>query len=182
MSDINDPGMFPAIGFYAWLDDSGIVGTISDDAMTTKLFQQYVWPVFQDAIVGYIDVPMGYNGEAKEPTQAEIRENAKPLLLHVWQWLTSSKERYEALIGYYEQYKDKLMDSLTASTKTRFNDTPQAGGDFTTDAYTTNATLSETRQDAATPMTRLKEINDGLRNLYQKWADELKRIRLYVED
>ena len=74
------------------------------------------------------------------------------------------------------------MDSLTASTKTRFNDTPQAGGDFTADGYTTNATLSETHQDAATPMARLKEINDGLRNLYQKWADELKSFRIYVED
>ena len=182
MRDISDVGDFAANGFYAYLKTAGLQTTDTDDEHTTVLFKNYVWPVFQDAVVGYVDVPMGYNGEATEPTNDEIKADAKPLLMRIWQWLTSSKERYGLLLNYYEQYKTKLMDSLTISTKTRFNDTPQAGGDFTTDNYTTNATMSETSQDAATPIARLKEIQSGVHNLYQQWANELEQIRIYTED
>ena len=58
------------------------------------------------------------------------------------------------------------MNKISASSKTLFNDTPQNGGDFTTDNHTTNATQVTSESDVGTPIARLKEIRDNLESLY----------------
>ena len=83
------------------------------------------------------------------------------------------------MIDLYESQENDLLKKLESSSKTLFNDTPQAGGDFTRDPYITNATQVNTSTDTATPMARLKEVQDNITNYYKEWADEFEKFIIY---
>ena len=94
-------------------------------------------------------------------------------------WMNESRKRYEVLINAYTTQETKLMDKLSSTAQTLFNDTPQSGGSFTTDNYVTNATQVTTSTDTTTPMARLKEISDNLENLYKSWSNEFRKFIMF---
>lgn len=92
---------------------------------------------------------------------------------------------YETLINLYEAKKTNLLDKVQSlnSASVKFNDTPQnASGDFTGDDYVTNYTKTEgeSSSDFATVMTRLREIQDDYKRLWEDWLNEFHR--LFIED
>ena len=96
--------------------------------------------------------------------------------------MTSPK--YLEMIKYYDDLKNELLSPVSNETEniSRFNDTPQNGGDFADDSYTTNITqgTSKTKMDLDTPINRLEEINRKYRNLILDWSNEFND--LFIEE
>lgn len=103
-----------------------------------------------------------------------------PVVLKIVNIIVSTYPRYSVLLKAYTDKIANMMDKIesTALGATRFNDTPQDGGDFASDPYTTNITettgTSET--DGGSPMQRLKELQDGYQNVLTVWSNEFDKI------
>lgn len=155
------------IGFYQFLNNTASFYESRDNTYTKKLFMDYIWPEFRNSVLIYIE---------DEEEFLETWEAKKGLL---YRWINESKEVYETLIANLEENKSKLLNAIKTSTNTKFNDTPQEPGVFTEDEYTSSITATESATDAGTLMSRLKEIEDDLRSLYGKWANEFSRFIIH---
>lgn len=152
----------------AWMDT---------DPQLSKLLNEYIWPEFYEEVIEVetVKVPDWANVEDIElSNETRLRTSGK-----FYVWINQTYLKYSKLITLYESQEDDLLKQLESSSKTLFNDTPQAAGDFTTDPYITNATQVSTSTDTATPMARLKEIQDNIVNFYKKWADEFEKFIIY---
>lgn len=159
-----------SIGVYGMIDDDYIAVMGKDTPQTVKLLQEYIWPQFWDAVITYSDEDLDKEG---------IIQLWKHKKSKIYRWINESSEVYAVLIANLEANKSKLLDAIKTSTNTRFNDTPQEPGVFTEDEYTSSITATESATDAGTLMSRLKEIEDDLRSLYGKWANEFSRFIIY---
>lgn len=128
------------------------------------LFQDYIWPRFYDAVIGFVDMNPDATDEEIEAAQ---KLDQKSIIGRIWSWMNSSAEKYVYLIRTYAAQESKLMDTVKSGSQMLFNDTPQAGGNFTTDNYVSTATKTSSETELKTPMARLKEIRDDKENLYQ---------------
>ena len=92
------------------------------------------------------------------------------------QLMVATFNKYLPIIKAYKDKESKLLDRLASHSEsiTKFNDTPQDGGDFSDDNHTTNATRLEndTASDYETPIKRLSEIKEKYENVYNAWALE----------
>ena len=154
-------------------------GWINNDPKVFRLLNEYIWPEFYEEVVEVetIEVPDWANVEDQDiqlSDETRLRTGGK-----FYVWLHQTYPKYKKLIDLYESQENDLLKQLESSSKTLFNDTPQAGGDFTTDPYVTNATQVNTSTDTATPMARLKEVQDNIVNFYKKWADEFEKFIIY---
>ena len=150
---------------------------IDNDPQLSKLLNEYIWPEFYEEVVEVetVVVPDWADVEdIKLSNETRLRTSGK-----FYVWINQTYPKYNKLIDLYESQQDDLLKQLESSSKTLFNDTPQAGGDFTTDPYVTNATQVETSTDTATPIARLKEVQDNIVNYYKKWADEFEKFIIY---
>lgn len=131
------------------------VGGIGDD-----LFQG-IWYRFQDC----------YCGAGKDIDEAGERYVLS--FLSIW---GRYHERYDKIIQLYKDNEKKLMDRMKGTTTSinRFNDTPQMGGDWSSDGYTTNITQGtvENIVDGATTMGRIEEIQSAYRNNMNDFIDK----------
>ena len=152
---------------------------IDNDPQLSKLLNEYIWPEFYEEVVEVetIEVPDWANVEDQDiqlSDETRLKTGGK-----FYVWLSQTYPKYKKLLDLYESQENDLLKQLESSSKTLFNDTPQAGGDFTTDPYVTNATQVKTSTDTATPIARLKEVQDNLDNFYKKWADEFEKFIIY---
>ena len=76
----------------------------------------------------------------------------------------------------------KPMKSESTS-KTRFNDTPQNGGDFSDDNHSTNVSdnTSETTADSGSLVQRLDEAFKNYRSIILEWSNEFNQLFLKEE-
>ena len=84
--------------------------------------------------------------------------------------------RYMTILGYYDAAKDKLLDGISTTTVSRFNDTPQSAGDYSTTPYTSNVSTSSSTYDGTSKMSRLNEIQQGIVDVYRVWSMEFASI------
>ena len=95
-----------------------------------------------------------------------------------------TQDRYLALIKLYTQNKNDLLKqiSTTSSRVSRFNDTPQDEGVFTSDEHTTNLTEDNTTAstDKDSLIIRLSEIQNNFENLYKNWVEQFATI--FIEE
>lgn len=141
-----------------------------------SLFQDYIWPRFYNQAFFYFDVEHDPWIEPEEPKFVDYVAAASDKLGCIYAWLVESQERYGKLIELYKAEENKWLEKLGSESTTLFNDTPQAGGSFTTDNYVTNATKVNTTADVGTPMARVKEVRDNLESLYNSWANEFRKF------
>ena len=150
---------------------------IDTDPKLSKLLADYIWPEFYEEAVEVETVVMPDWADIDDiplSNETRLRTGAK-----FYVWINQTYPKYKKLIDLYESQENDLLKQLESSSKTLFNDTPQTGGDFTTDPYVTNATQVKTSTDTATPMARLKEVQDNIVNYYKKWADEFEKFIIY---
>ena len=152
---------------------------IDNDPKLSTLLNDYIWPEFYEEAVEVetIEVPDWANVEDQDiqlSDETRLRTGGK-----FYVWINQTYPKYSKLINLYESQENDLLKQLESSSKTLFNDTPQAGGDFTTDPYITNATQVKTSTDTATPIARLKEVQDNITNYYKEWADEFEKFIIY---
>ena len=152
---------------------------IDNDTTLSKLLNDYIWPEFYEEVVEVetVEVPDWANVEDQDiPLSNETRLRTAGKF---YVWINQTYSKYNKLISLYESQENNLLKQLESSSKTLFNDTPQAGGDFTSDPYITNATQVKTSTDTATPIARLKEVQDNITNYYKEWADEFEKFIIY---
>lgn len=143
------------------------VESLNDDTYLNTLLQQYIWP-------RYFGCYIAVEKQEVEPWQPQPQdialstEKRNRIAGDIYAWINDSYKKYEKLIQLYEGIEGKLMSKLQSTSSTLFNDTPQAGGDFTADPYITNATKVATESDAATPIARLKEVQKNITNFYSE--------------
>lgn len=110
----------------------------------------------------------------EEDTAAEKERVYKRFFDRFLEVLTSTFGKYIPIIKAYKAKEANLLARLGSQTEnlTRFNDTPQEGGDYSDEQHTTTATTATTttESDFETPINRLKEIRDNWENLYNAWA------------
>lgn len=186
-----------------------------DDTESKKMFTSYLWPEFRNSIVLYVDSVTPPWEEPAEPEYDEIYEALQEEITRWARWYKDSYERYSVLIGNYKNIENTLLSRVTTVTSTEGeseqgsvynaedsslnlrNDTPQNGGDFTTDPYVSEAnkhtgtnsntntinnsitSTSTVATDLNTPIERLNEIREKLHNLYADWANEFARFVIY---
>lgn len=152
-----------------------------DTTISKKMFTQYLWPEFQNCVVLYIDVEHDPWEEPEEPTDEEIVEAFCEKAPQWIRWYQESSEKYGKLISLLTSIENNLLDQLGSENMTLFTDTPENGSGWLSnqDDYVTNATKVTNKADVATPIARLKEVQDNLRNYYADWADEFSRFVIY---
>ena len=113
---------------------------------------------------------------AKEETEQAQQETVQKFYDNFMQLIVATFNKYLPIIKAYKAKESSLMARLGSESHSisRFNDTPQNGGDFADEGHTTNATTAdnETLSDYETPINRLREIRDKFEDLYNAWAKD----------
>ena len=118
----------------------------------------------------------------EELTSSECNKIALEHLQKFINVFYNTYDYYSTLLGLYETNKTKLMDKVKSITdnKVKFNDTPQMDNvpTFVGDNYMTNYTHSEgtNESDIAPVMTRLREIQEDFKNVWNDWIYEFRRL------
>ena len=101
--------------------------------------------------------------------------------------LNMTYEYYVPLLTFYRAAKSNLMDDVesTSSNKIKFNDTPQnanTSGVYEGDDYINQFTKTEglTKTQLTSKINRLREIQDGYKNVMADWVKEFEM--LFMED
>lgn len=121
---------------------------------------------------------------ACDSSETKIRQMFSAWLVKFINEYENTKVYYETLIKAYENSLPTIMNDVEATTENEvvFNDTPQVeGGIFKTNDYATTYTKtgSTSKSPMKTPIERLKDIQDNLRNLWKDWTNHFHL--LFVE-
>lgn len=121
-------------------------------------------------------------------TEPEFQNKLEIFLQNLVSILTETYDYYHEVLGAYATQKAHLLDRVGSSSgvTTKYNDTPQEGGDYTGDPYISSITnvAGTTEEDRDTPMARLHEIEVLYRDVLDDWArrfDQLFILRSNIE-
>ena len=74
------------------------------------------------------------------------------------------------------KFRGHLLDKIGSTTKSKFNDTPQNGGDFDNDEHLSTINTTTAEQDVMPLINRLDDISRLYQNVLSDWADEFKHL------
>lgn len=160
--------------FDTWFPDG--VGTYDDIYMevanrdiANEMLNKYVVPRYYNWAIGWAD------SEEIEDYQID-----KAFVYKLWMILKGTYNKYAPLIRVYKEQEANLMASIKSQGVSRYNDTPQDGGEWADDQHTSNISTSETTTEGGTTAVRLAEIRAMWENLYSDWAAEFKGLFIWV--
>lgn len=161
---------------YAFIDEAlqaaGYTTTgLTPSVYLTNCWRDYIWPKFYDKAICFTDEPYKET-DGKQPIYEAFANACGPII----SWLISSDEKYSLLIKNQEDNRNKLLGQIKSSSTQRFNDTPQNQGEFADDAHNTTVTSNEALTDGGTLLSRLNEIEDNLKRLYEDWSNEFRKF------
>lgn len=88
--------------------------------------------------------------------------------------------KYIPMLKETEEASKDLLAKVesNSSTSLRFNDTPQNGGDYSSDNHTTNISqsTSSSEADADSIMQKLEKIYSNFRSVILAWSNEFNRL------
>lgn len=143
----------------------------------TEVWTKYIYPTFYNQYVCSYDKVYCYL-ETDDPDQSAatvFADYVGPII----SWMQSSTQKFSLIIANQEANKDNLLSQIKASSTTKFNDTPQDGGDFSDDNHTSTVTSVESGVDGGTLMSRLNEVENNLKRLYKDWANEFRQFIIW---
>ena len=107
-------------------------------------------------------------------------ENISPFFNKLINTITRTKDYYLTLLNIYNNQKNNLLNQVKSisTNTTRFNDTPQNGGEFVNDMHTSEFTKvnNSIESDVNTLMYRINEIQRLYRNVMKDWVDEFEKL------
>ena len=137
----------------------------ADRKLLIEFLCHYLFPKYWESYL----LPPG-----KEETDAERGKVWRRFFDRFIQLLAATYWKYIPIIKAFKTKEAGLLARLESTTEsiTRFNDTPQEGGDFADEDHATTATTGEitTGSDYETPINRLREIREKWENIYNAWA------------
>ena len=163
------------ISFQTILTEYGINYIIEQNSMIETLFKK---------IYNRFNTYEIFETSACDSSETKIRQMFSAWLVKFINEYENTKVYYETLIKAYENALPTIMNDVEATTENEvvFNDTPQVeGGIFKTNDYATTYTKtgSTSKSPMKTPIERLKDIQDNLRNLWKDWTNHFHL--LFVE-
>lgn len=133
--------------------------------IVNELWQRYIYPQYFNRFVCYSD-----------DDSAKAYEAWLDKCGNVYSWLASTVDRYGLAITNWRAQRNNLMDTVTTTNTTKFNDTPQGGSDYTSDNYNTTVTTNIVNAEPGTKMARIKEIELNITELFRDWSAEFGRL------
>lgn len=154
---------------------------IPADTDITKKLLKHIWLNLYDKNVAYLDIKHPRWEHPSKPFSGDDYTSMRHELGNsIWSIYLDTKDRYEKLIGIYEDELDNLMKPMESNSETRFNDTPQNAvvnpDTYTADNYTTTITSTKASTDLTSKMNRIDEVQRLLKNLYSDWAFEFNKL------
>lgn len=151
------------------------------DTDITKKLLEHIWLNLYNKNVAYLDIKHQRWEQPEKPYSGDdYTEMCQDLGNEIWSIYRDTKDRYEKLIGIYEDELDNLMKPMESASETRFNDTPQnavvSPEAFAADNYTTTITNTKASTDLTSKMNRIDEVQRLLKNLYSDWAFEFNKL------
>ena len=173
--------------FLIWLfdleDDTQLAGYQLPSDLTTsatiynELFSLVCGRYSDEYFIKWVGKPQ------QEPTNEELVSLAREWGYKFVSLLNMTYEYYVPLLTMYRNAKANLMDDITAtsSNTVKFNDTPQnanTGGVYEGDDYITHFTKTENTSSSPleSKINRLKEIQEGYKNVMADWVKEFEKI------
>lgn len=155
--------------------------TGEEDTDITKKLLEHIWLNLYDKNVAYLDIKHPRWEHPEKPFDSDdYLEMRQELGNSIWSIYIDTKDRYEKLIGIYEDELDNLMKPMESASETRFNDTPQnavvSADTYAADNYTTTITNTKASTDLTSKMNRIDEVQRLLKNLYSDWAFEFNKL------
>lgn len=163
------------ISLQAILTEYGINYIIEENSMIETLFKK---------IYNRFNTYEIFETSACDSSETKVRQLLREWIVKFINEYENTKVYYETLIKAYENALPTIMNDVEATTENEvvFNDTPQVeGGIFKTNDYATTYTKtgSTSKSPMKTPIERLKDIQDNLRNLWKDWTNHFHL--LFVE-
>lgn len=152
------------------------ISSVSSSTQLTTLWTKYLWFTYNDSYIIYYDIEHDPWEYVASPEISALEDELKSWAARVIRWINETSDRYVPLIENYETIKSKLMNTIDSENLVLYNDTPQSAGNWTTDPYTTTATKTTSKQEIATPIERLREVDEKLKSLYGEWANEFRML------
>ena len=143
------------------------VPTITTSSYMDTCWQQYIYPKFFN-----LNICMTDDDTIGDDDADKVFSNKVGAIVA---WMRASDEKFSLLIKNQVENKNKLLAQIKSSSTNRFNDTPQNSGTFEDLTHNTTVTTIENLTDGSTSLSRLNEIDDNLKRLYENWRNEVRK-------
>lgn len=159
--------------YFSW--DSDAQKYVFDQAVTDLLYHLY--SQYYDEFAVFVDEPvLCLYAPYASPSRDSFDEKAQLFARRFLAKIAETYDYYSVILGAYATQKAKLLDSIqsTSAVRTRYNDTPQEGGNYESDPYASSITNVEgtNTDEGMTPMARLAEIERSYRDVIDHWVKE----------
>lgn len=141
--------------------------SINSPLTTTEvntLFCEYIYPRYKDMAIAY---------KEDDEENSVLENNCKIFMRHLVNKIRTTYEENKILIDAFNANKTALMNGIKASSQTKYNDTPQtkttAGVVSYDDTHNTTVTNVYNESDGASKIARLAEIDQLIRDYYDRW-------------
>ena len=145
-----------------------------------ELLDPMINELWQSIIARYYDDYVIMISEDDDTIPSLTWENISPFFNKLINTITRTKDYYLTLLNIYNNQKNNLLNQVKSisTNTTRFNDTPQNGGEFVNDMHTSEFTKvnNSIESDVNTLMYRINEIQRLYRNVMKDWVDEFEKL------
>lgn len=144
------------------------------------LLDSMINELWQSIIARYYDDYAIMIGEDDDTIPSLTWEIISPFFNKLINTITRTKDYYLTLLNIYNNQKNNLLNQVKSisTNTTRYNDTPQNGGEFENDNHTSEFTKvnNSIESDVNTLMYRINEIQRLYRNVMKDWVDEFEKL------
>ncbi len=115
-----------------------------------------------------------------EQEWAKLEAEAMNKIVKLYEKLHDTKDYYLGLIKAQEALIPDMMDDVTNTTESWFNDTPQNKGEYVDTNYTTTYNKSKTSNSVGNTSLKLENVRLTILDIYDRWLDEFKEFRIWL--
>lgn len=144
------------------------------------LLEPMINELWQSIIARYYDDYAIMISEYDDTIPSLTWEIISPFFNKLINTIERTKDYYLTLLNIYNNQKNNLLNQVKSisTNTTRFNDTPQNGGEFENDNHTSEFTKvnNSIESDVNTLMYRINEIQKLYRNVMKDWVGEFEKL------
>lgn len=189
--------VYVALGFVFAPHSSTMTTSWFTNGLSTKYLKPYVYGLnstrFTSSVINAcVDELMtivsnrhinNYVGYIEEDTLT--LQNTAPFLNKILNVIELTAPIYIPMLKESEIATENLLKGATSSSAsdTRFNDTPQDGGDFNNDSHATNVSHTESSGEIEpeSMIDHIKKVFDNFESVILMWSNEFNKL-FFLED